>query len=153
MSHYYLDASGLVKRYVNEIGSPWIRSLLNSTQTPLVFTSRMSLVEVISAFTRRLREADLTSDEFIAARDMFRADCVHEYHIMPPSIDIVLRACELLECHPLRAYDATQLATALYANSFLVDRHDLSLTFVSADRGLNIAANAEGLAVDNPNEH
>ena len=46
----YLDAGVLVKRYVNEAGSVWLRSLLSSPQADFWFTSRMTIVEVISAF-------------------------------------------------------------------------------------------------------
>lgn len=153
MSCYYLDASALVKRYVNEAGSQWVRDILEQKGKPPVFTSRMSLVEVISAFTRRLRDGTLTKEEFVAARDMFRADCIHDYQIMPPGLDVVERACALLERYPLRAYDATQLATALHANAFLVNREYPPLIFLSADRQLNIAATTEGLVVDNPNQY
>lgn len=142
-----------MKRYVNEAGSRWIRDILEQKEKPPLFTSRLSLVEVISAFTRRLRDGALTKDEFVAARDMFRADCIHDYQIMPPSLDIVERACALLERYPLRAYAATQLATAIHANIFLVNRDYPPLTFFSADKQLNIAATVEGLIVDNPNQH
>ncbi len=43
--------------------------------------------------------------------------------------------------HPLRAYDAVQLATALAVQAALDD----ALAFASADRALNAAAAAEGL--------
>ena len=78
MSIYYLDASALVKRYVHEAGSVWLRSLFSSPQAELLFTSRMTIVEVISAFARRVREDALTSAEFSAAENAFRGDCSHE---------------------------------------------------------------------------
>ena len=84
MSAYYLDPSALVKRYVNEPGSVWMRALLVSPQADLLFTSRMSIVEVISAFARRVREGSLTPTEFAAAENAFRSDCLHDYQIMPP---------------------------------------------------------------------
>jgi predicted nucleic acid-binding protein len=62
-------------------------------------------------------------------------------------------ACRLLERYPLRAYDATQLATALGAQAFLAEKKYPSLTFLSGDERLNDAARAEGLAVDNPSQH
>jgi len=62
-------------------------------------------------------------------------------------------ACALLERHPLRAYDALHLATALSVNRWLVEAGEKGLTFLSADACLNDAAAAEGLAVDNPNDH
>lgn len=72
---------------------------------------------------------------------------------MPPTIAVVDSASGLLECHPLRAYDAIHLATALSAQQFLADQNYPALTFLSADDRLNQAATAEGLAVDNPNAH
>jgi predicted nucleic acid-binding protein len=34
VSRYYLDASTLVKRYVNEAGSDWLRALATSAEPP-----------------------------------------------------------------------------------------------------------------------
>ena len=153
MSHYYLDASALVKRYVDEVGSDWLRATVAHARPSLLFTSRMTIVEVISAFARRAREGSLVPDEFATARNAFRGDCLNEYQIMPPKMAVIDLACALLEQHPLRAYDATHLATALGAQQFLTAQGYPSLTFLSADDRLNHAAIAEGLAVDNPNHH
>jgi predicted nucleic acid-binding protein len=153
VSHYYLDASALVKRYVDEVGSDWLRVTIAPAQPSLLFTSRMTIIEVISAFARRAREGSLSSKEFATARDAFQSDCLNEYQIMPPSMTVIDLACALLEQHPLRAYDATHLATALGAQQFLTAQDYPPLTFLSADDRLNHAATAEGLAVDNPNHH
>ena len=153
MSRYYLDASALVKRYVNEEGSDWLRATITPARSQLLFTSRMTIVEVISAFARRVRDGSLTLEEFASARDLFRGDCLDEYQIMPPTIAVVDSASVLLELHPLRAYDAIHLATALGAQQFLADQDYPALTFLSADDRLNEAATAEGLAVGNPNAH
>jgi len=74
---------------------------------------------------------------------------------MPPTLAVVDLGCALLERHPLRAYDAMQLATALGAGHFLEAQGyaSASLTFLSADDRLNRAAAAEGLAVDTPAQH
>ena len=153
MSRYYLDTSALVKRYVDETGSNWLRTLTAPDQNALLFISRMTIVEVISAFARRLRDGSLTREEFVAARDAFRGDCLDEYRVMPPTLEIVNLACALLERYPLRAYDAIHLSTALDAHEFLSSHSHLSLTFLSADERLNQAAVAEGLPIDNPNLH
>jgi len=153
VSHYYLDASALVKRYVDEVGSDWLRTMIASDQPSLVFTSRITIVEVISAFARRAREGSLSSEELAIARDAFRGDCLNEYQIMPPTMTVIDLACSLLERHPLRAYDAIHLATALGAQQFLVAQGYPVLTFLSADDRLNDAATAVGLAVNNPNHH
>jgi predicted nucleic acid-binding protein len=148
-----VDTSALVKRYVDEVGSDWLRALAAPDQNALLFISRMTIVEVISAFARRLREGSLDREEFVAAKAAFRGDCLDEYQVMPPTLTVVNLACALLERHLLRAYDATHLATALGAQQFLSSQSHLSLTFLSADDRLNRAAAAEGLAVDNPNQH
>jgi hypothetical protein len=153
VSYYYLDASALVKRYVDEVGSDWLRGIIASGQPALLFTSRMTIVEVVSAFARRAREGSLSSAELVIARDAFRGDCLNEYQIMPPTMTVIDLACVLLEQHPLRAYDATHLATALSAQQFLATQGYPPLTFLSADDRLNRAATAEGLEVDNPNHH
>lgn len=153
MSRYYVDASALVKRYVDEAGSDWLRAIVTSSDSPLLFTSRMTIVEVISAFARRVRNGSLSSKEFAALGDAFRGDCLNRYQIMPPTLEIVDLACSLLERHPLRAYDATHLATALAAQQFLASQDYPPLTFLSADERLNQAANLEGVAVDNPGRH
>lgn len=152
MNYYYLDASVLVKRYVDEAGSDWLRATIASAEPPLLFTSRLTIVEVISAFSRRAREGSLSAGEFAAASDAFRGDCLNEYQIMPPTVAVIDLACALLPRHPLRAYDAIHLATALGAQQFLAAQDYPSLTFLSADDRLNRVAAAEGLAVDNPNQ-
>jgi len=150
LSVYYLDASVLVKRYVNEAGSDWIRSLIGSTPSPLLFTSRMTVVEVISAFARRARDGSLTDEAFALARDAFFGDCQRGYQVMPPTLAVISLSCALLERHPLRAYDVLHLATALVAQRFLASESHLSLTFLTADARLLQAAVAEGLAADDP---
>jgi hypothetical protein len=66
---------------------------------------------------------------------------------------IVTLAHGLLERPPLRAYDAVQLASALASNQALMAAELPSIIFLSADDRLNKAAGAEGLTVDNPNNH
>ncbi|NOT59076.1 MAG: nucleic acid-binding protein, partial [Acidobacteria bacterium] len=55
--------------------------------------------------------------------------------------------------HALRGYDAVQLAAALEENDELMSFGLPALTLVSADAELNKAAQAEGLNVENPNNH
>jgi hypothetical protein len=58
----------------------------------------------------------------------------------------------LLERHPLRAYDAVQLASALHARNRLLAAGASAPIFLSADTQLLAAARAEGLATDDPNQ-
>jgi hypothetical protein len=73
--------------------------------------------------------------------------------LVPTDHQIVDRAVELIQNHPLRAYDAVQLATALIVNRSLSAHGLPPLIFISADDGLIAAAQAEGLMTENPNRH
>lgn len=153
MNSYYLDTSALVKHYVDEIGSDWIHSLIKATPRPLLIVSHIVSVEVFSALTRRLREGSLTIADYERTKIAFRRDYLSRYQIVIATVSVVDTACDLLERHALRAYDATHLAVALAANRSLVARGHAALKFLSADDRLNQAASAEDLMVDNPNHH
>lgn len=153
MIAYYLDTSALVKRYVDEVGSAWLRTKLNEQPAPSVAIVHLALVELTSAFTRRLREGVLTPDEYARAQNAFRSDCLRHYDLITAVGTIIDQANHLLEVYPLRAYDAIHLAAAVFVNSQLLANDLEALVFVSADDRLNRAASAEGLAVDNPNHH
>jgi predicted nucleic acid-binding protein len=75
------------------------------------------------------------------------------YRFVPLDEAIIQRTCALIDRHPLRGYDAVHLVTALSVNRWLVEAGEQALMFLSADDRLNDAAAAEGLAVDNPNDH
>jgi hypothetical protein len=53
----------------------------------------------------------------------------------------------------LRGYDAIHLACALSLNATLTAGNATALIFVAADANLLAAAQAEGLATENPNDH
>jgi len=153
MSIYYLDSSAALKRYIDEPGSAWLRAVVDIAFSPVLFVSRLITVEVTSALNRRLREGTLTPADYALTQNVFRGDCLNEYKLIPPTDAVLEAACSLLERHPLRAYDAVQLASALTAQQFLRERGYPVLTFLGADDRLNAAAAAEGLQVDNPNLH
>jgi len=75
---------------------------------------------------------------------------VDRYQVISTDRKVINQATDLTDRHPLRAYDAVQLATALRLAEAL-DEEGLSLTFVSADARLCTAAEQEGLAMVNPN--
>jgi uncharacterized protein len=151
VSDYYLDASALVKRYVDEVGSNWLRQLVDPLLDSTVYISQMAIVEVISALTRRMREGSVMPQDFAALRDALWGDCFREYSIIPPSQALVESACVLLERHQLRAYDAVHLATALSVQQYLDTEGHPPLIFVSADEQLNRASVSEGLETKDPN--
>ncbi|MFN8511395.1 MAG: type II toxin-antitoxin system VapC family toxin [Thermomicrobiales bacterium] len=152
MSHYFLDSSALLKRYVVEPGSRWIRALTSPAVGHELFVAAIVRVEAVSALARRRREGRLSA---LGARNLrLLIERQIGRCIVAEANDAVLqRACDLLERHALRAYDAVQLASALESNDRLQARALAPITFVSADQRLLAAASAEGLAVEDPNLH
>jgi len=157
MSFYYFDASTLVKQYVTEPGSTWVRELLGRTDTDgkrgnTVCIAEVSVVEVAAALAIlartnhiRLRDRDLAYRRFIN-------DTAHLYYLVPVRTNDFHAAARLIQRHPLKAYDAIQLAVALRHHQALA-RRKLDLIFVSGDKQQLRAAAAEGLATDNPFDH
>ena len=150
---YYLDTSALGKRYVEEVGSDWVRALTAPDAGHALLTARITMAEIYSVLARRRREGSAQADACAVAAQAFTAHSKTEYRFIELDINIISLARDLLDRYPLRAYDSVQLASASAANQALVDRELPALVFVSADDRLLKAATAEGLAVENPNLH
>jgi hypothetical protein len=150
---YFLDSSALIKRYVVEIGSPWIKTLTDSQTGNSLLLVRITWVEVLSAFARRQREGGITAAEVAALIAKFRSEFNSRYRVIEVDLALVERAGELIVEYPLRAYDAVQLASALRVQSLLTSMPETQLIFVSADNRLLDIAQSAGLAIDNPNNY
>ena len=156
MALYYFDASALVKYYVTEPGSTWVRQLIEEQGGEtgqfhhVVLVAEITRVEVAAGLaiierTGRIRRAERDREY---AR--FMAQLVHRYAIIPLTTSDCETAAALTQRHPLKAYDAVQLAVALRYHTVLATH---PLTFVCGDQTLVAAAQAEGLSIDNPFAH
>jgi len=153
MKSAYFDTSALVKRYVSETGSKWVNNLLIPSLRLNVFTSGLTAVEAVCAFSRRMREGTLSSEDYDKLVTAFHYDMRYRY-IVSDVMEITLdTACRLAESHPLRAYDAIHLATALLLNREMIRNGREWLTFVCADDRLLDIARAENLHTENPNNY
>ncbi len=152
MPAYFFDSSALVKFYVDETGTDWVRSFTDS-EANVIHVSRLAKVETISALTRRLRRNDITNAEFDEACDTFEEDFATQFRVVGVMEQIIDDAAGFARKHGLRAYDAVQLAAALDTGRIISQVESAQLTLVSADIDLNAAAAAEGLKVEDPNNH
>jgi hypothetical protein len=150
---YFADTSALCKRYIAEVGSTWIRSVLDPTTGATVFIARVTMVEMIAAITRRERGGALTPTDAATARAAFQSDLAQEYQVVEVTETLATQAMRLAETHGLRGYDAIQLAAALTIQTLRVTQQLPPVTLVSADSELNAAATAEGLIVEDPHAH
>ncbi len=157
MASFYFDSSALVKYYIIESGTEWVRNLIDDRVgekwANTISTSALTWAEVISAFAKRHRMGDISTHLYRALTARFLREARLRYGRLKVNDAVIEAAVELIQCHPLRAYDAVQLATALILNSALIADKLPPLTFVSADNVLCEAARAEGLPTENPNEY
>lgn len=153
MATYFVDSSAIAKRYLNETGSAWVVSITSRAARNRIHLAGITAAEVVAAVARRQRSGSITLTDAAAMLVSFRSDLVNQYRIVDVSRPLILRAMLLAETYALRGYDAVQLAAALDANDRRVARKLPPLTLVSADGELSAAAQAEGLAVEDPNAH
>ena len=153
MADFFFDTSALVKRFSRETGTAWVIDLIRPQSGNNLYLANITSVEVVSAITRRMRGGHLTTAAAKKALTRFHRSFLRRYVIVEITPPLILRATTLAETYALRGYDAVQLAAALTIYDERVAAGLPTLTLVSADNDLNAAASAEGLAVDNPNNH
>ncbi|MBX3086456.1 MAG: type II toxin-antitoxin system VapC family toxin [Anaerolineae bacterium] len=153
MTRYFLDSSALIKRYVTEIGSNWVDALALPTSGNSLIIAQVTPVEVMSGISRYKRENILTASAAKSIRLLLDRHVKQEYFVIELTAILVQQAEDLLEKYPLRAYDSIQLATAVAASGQITSAKLTPFVFVSGDKRLLAAANAEGLTVDDPNLH
>ena len=156
MGYYFFDSSALVKRYVSEIGTDWVRKLTDTTSKNVIMINRITSIEVVAALARRAKSGSLSSPDATYAISHFKSELVSHFRLTDLTPTLANRAISVAETRQLRGYDALQLATALLIYDELVASSVSTLytyILVSADNELNNAAILEGLAVDNPNNH
>lgn len=153
MATLYIDTSALVKRYVAEVGSAWVRQMVAHPRQQVIYTAMLTEVEVRSALQRLVRERRVDAAQAGRLTQRLLQHCTQRYQLIRITRVIVTQAGLLLERHPLRAYDAVQLACALTVRRGMHQRSMPPPLFVAADTTLLAAAVAEGLVVDNPLQH
>ena len=146
MKSYFIDTSALVKRYITEIGSKWIQLLTDPNANNKLILSRITWIEILSAFSRLKRERVIDESIFDVALQSFEFDWYTQYHIVEFNESLSNNAGKLVKKHPLRAYDSVQLASALRVQKIMTN----SLIFVSSDIRLLKVAQNEGLQIENP---
>ncbi len=151
VNHYFLDTSAIAKRYIPEIGTPWINAITDPIAKNTLLLCQLAWVELQSAISRRQRENTFTREQAQILSTRFQTHWSTDYHIITVDQTLLNLATELIKKHPLRAYDAVQLASALLIQPNLSSPKTNLFTFVSADDRLLEIAQLEGLTTINPN--
>jgi len=139
----YFDSSALVKRYTEEAGTDFVKSILATNG--LITTSKLTYPEILSALMRKVRSGEIEKKTVHGIVDKFDKDWDHML-VLDFHNDLLPIVKNLIEKHPLKAADAIHLSSALWLKlSSMVD-----VTFIASDSNLLKAAAAEKLQVMNP---
>lgn len=152
MSIFYVDSSAIVKLYVNETGSVWMRQMFRSQTTEVLATSAISQVEVVAALSKHVRMGQIQRQKFLELCNQFEHDFEQFFNGVAVSNTVIAVAGQILRTHSLRAYDAMQLASASELRRLLSAEFS-GITFISADAQLNEVALANDFFTENPNDH
>ena len=146
MVSVYLDTSALVKLYLEEEGTARVMELTEDPDIVRMIILAITLIESRSAVRRRQREGNISSVDADRILKQMEEEASASYHIQSLTDAVMEEAARLIDRHPLRAYDALQLAGCLIARQNVPG----TLTFVCADTRLCEAARSEGLTTLNP---
>jgi len=151
MSIYFFDASAVVKYYHREPGMAWVRQVVDARASHNeIYIADLSLAKVPAALAILARARQIS----IRMRDsLYAAFLDHigsKFQLLRVTTSLAYAAGELTQSHPLKGYDAVQLALDFNA---ALTQQGLSAIFVSGDERLVEAARAEGMATDNPFLH
>jgi predicted nucleic acid-binding protein len=153
----FLDACALAKRYLPEYGSRRMLEITNGfDRWGGLVVSGFIEPEVISAMAKYARAHPKRPPDSLRRHpgmvDLLRKELSESaFTVVSVTDGVVVEAANILRQRPeyeIHAGDAVHLATALALRAQM-EATD-ALVFVTADRGLEVAARAEGLPTFNP---
>jgi len=153
MAHYFFDSSALVKYYVSETGTSWVRAIVDAQPPNDISIAHVTGAEIVAAIARRTRMGLTTVTDAAKAIGIFNTHFQTKYRVVIATLETIERAMSLAEKYALRGYDAIQLGAALMVEAEMTADGFGPLTLISADNELNQAAQTEGLLTDDPNQH
>ena len=127
MAFYCFDASVLVKYYVTEPASAWVRQVIderdpvNGQAYHIILVAEISRVEVAPGLAIIERVGRLRRTEWDRAYRRFMSQIAHRYAVMPLSPDDFATAVRLPQEHPLKAEDAIQPMTVVRSHGRLAE--------------------------------
>ena len=152
MYYFYFDASALVKRYTEEIGSDKIDVLFTNVPLERLLCLTVGAIEVFWICVRKRNDGRITSRQFERAVTHLRRELINrqsDFKTLSVPDSLVWDSMDLIEIHSLNSVDALVLRSALNTATELHNTGD-TLILVAADQRLLRAARTEGLQVFNP---
>ena len=139
----YLDTSAIIKRYIKELGSDFVRNTyLKAYSGELILSySLWNIGEVLGVFNRARNTGRLDSGTYNTVRKRFLLETRRMLRIglavvVPLKARIIMNSWELIEKHHIYEADAIQISSARNVNAS---------KFLTGDEKLHEIAGKEGL--------
>jgi predicted nucleic acid-binding protein len=151
MMFFFLDGSALAKRYVIEVGSPLIHSLLDNVSASRLIVLNIGFAEVMSILVRRKNAGKLSLALFSQGLIELSQEIIHSPSLrkVEPTNSLVIASLAHISKHSVNSTDAIALHAAIGLAQNVRTRGD-DLVLVASDQRLLRAAQAERLATFNP---
>lgn len=152
MYHFYFDASALVKRYTEEIGSDKVDYLFVNVPLNRLECLTLGAAEVFWICVRKQNDGRITPYEFTHAvanlnREVSSDTSDFRTNSVPDAL--VWASLNLVETYSLNSVDAIVLRSAIEISTEFRRAGD-TLVLVASDQRLLKAASSEGLLIFNP---
>jgi len=143
---YFLDSNIIIKYYVEESGSDWVRALVDDPNT-LCIISEIAIVEVAAALARIHREKRIGRKRMQTSYEKFQED-LHDNLFLTIALnaEVLDRAAQIALQQIVKGYDALQVASAATAEYL----GNFEIVFVSDDRQVVRAAQEEAMETASP---
>jgi predicted nucleic acid-binding protein len=147
----YFDASALVKRYSEEIGSNLVDDVFSHLNPSQLTCSSLGILEVVSVLVRKRNDSRLSKRSFQQAMIEFKSEIIDREEFSPVPVDdaLLLAALELIAKHNLNATDAVILRSALNLQQASSEA-ETQVMLRTADKRLVRAAQLEDIVVIDP---
>lgn len=154
MTHIYLDACALVKRYRQEPGSEVVNETIDrvSSDNPRrLVVSSLSIIEMLSILNRRRNKAGIPLEPFRHALRSVIQEVRTFSHALLIDDHLMLSSAQYALKHNINSADAIHLSILL-ALQVTLSASDDELLCLAADKRLIRAARDEGITVVDPEE-
>lgn len=152
MYYFYLDASALVKRYTEEIGSDKVDFLFQNVPLNRLMCLAIGVAEVFSICVRKRNDGRITRHHFEQAVGYLDNEVINiksDFETVPAENVLIWKSIGLMDTHSINSVDAILLCSALdIATNLRNEQNELIL--IVSDQRLLRAAQTEGLLCFNP---
>jgi hypothetical protein len=97
VADYFLDTIAIVKRYVQENGTTWVRTLVAPATGNFIYLVRITEVEVTAAIARRRGQPGFSVAQANGALGLFRQDFAQDYRIAEITVPLLRQAALLAD--------------------------------------------------------